>query len=115
MDEERWQVRRTALRTTWLHRHQQPASSSQEWLRSAFLPALNFPLSVLTFSYFGQVKNAVDAAIAACSDPFDLLGAIENARQQAEDSEGETRERWIAKGVRELRSVEIFLLTISLC
>jgi hypothetical protein len=79
-----------------------------------FFPPSIFPLSALTLSCSGQVKNAVDAAITACSDPFDLLGAIENARQQAEDSEGETRERWIAKGVRELRSVDAFLLTTSL-
>jgi len=52
-----------------------------------------------------QVKNAVDAAITACGEPFDLLESIENARQQAEDSEGETRDMWIARGVRELRCV----------
>ncbi|GAA5856222.1 hypothetical protein JCM8547_000828 [Rhodosporidiobolus lusitaniae] len=60
-----------------------------------------------------EVKNAVDAAITACSEPFDLLGAIENARQQAEDSEGETREKWIARGVRELRAYFFLILFMS--
>uniref|UniRef100_A0A0K3CRK6 BY PROTMAP: gi/472580415/gb/EMS18219.1/ metal ion binding protein [Rhodosporidium toruloides NP11] gi/647403677/emb/CDR49761.1/ RHTO0S32e00298g1_1 [Rhodosporidium toruloides] n=1 Tax=Rhodotorula toruloides TaxID=5286 RepID=A0A0K3CRK6_RHOTO len=51
-----------------------------------------------------EIKNAVDAAITACGEPFDLLESIENARQQAEDAEGETRDIWIARGLRELRA-----------
>ncbi|POY76292.1 hypothetical protein BMF94_0487 [Rhodotorula taiwanensis] len=50
-----------------------------------------------------EVKNAVDAAITACGEPFDLLDAIEDARQKAEDAEGEERERWLARGLRDLR------------
>ncbi|GAA5826021.1 hypothetical protein JCM11251_000094 [Rhodosporidiobolus azoricus] len=60
-----------------------------------------------------EVKNAVDAAITACGEPFDLLESIENARQQAEDSEGETREKWIARGVREVRAY--FFLILFMC
>ncbi|BGP42410.1 hypothetical protein JCM10450v2_006504 [Rhodotorula kratochvilovae] len=60
-----------------------------------------------------EVKNAVDAAITACGDPFDLLEAIENARQHAEDSEGETRDKWVARGVRELRGYFFLILFMS--
>ncbi|GAA5990599.1 hypothetical protein JCM11641_007799 [Rhodosporidiobolus odoratus] len=60
-----------------------------------------------------EVKNAVDAAITACGEPFDLLESIENARQQAEDSEGETREKWIARGVRELRAYFFLILFMT--
>ncbi|GJN93415.1 hypothetical protein Rhopal_006470-T1 [Rhodotorula paludigena] len=57
-----------------------------------------------------EVKNAVDAAVTACGEPFDLLEAVENARQQALDSEGETRDKWIARGVRELRAYFFLIL-----
>ncbi|GAA6033114.1 hypothetical protein JCM8097_002951 [Rhodosporidiobolus ruineniae] len=60
-----------------------------------------------------EVKNAVDAAITACGEPFDLLDAIENARQQAEDSEGETREKWVQRGVRELRAYFFLILFMT--
>ncbi|GAA6056946.1 hypothetical protein JCM3770_007157 [Rhodotorula araucariae] len=60
-----------------------------------------------------EVKNAVDAAITACGDPFDLLDAIESARQQAEDSEGDTRDKWVARGVRELRGYFFLILFMS--
>ncbi|BGP13466.1 hypothetical protein JCM10213v2_001386 [Rhodosporidiobolus nylandii] len=60
-----------------------------------------------------EVKNAVDAAITACGEPFDLLESIESARQAAEDSEGETREKWVARGVRELRGYFFLILFAS--
>ncbi|GAA5911266.1 hypothetical protein JCM6882_004080 [Rhodosporidiobolus microsporus] len=61
-----------------------------------------------------EVKNAVDAAITACGEPFDLLESIENARQQAEDSEeGAVRDKWIARGVRELRAYFFLIVFMS--
>ncbi|GAA6022381.1 hypothetical protein JCM10207_004746 [Rhodosporidiobolus poonsookiae] len=61
-----------------------------------------------------EVKNAVDAAITACGEPFDLLDSIENARQEAEDAEDDTaRDKWVAKGVRELRAYFFLILFMA--
>ncbi|CEQ43057.1 SPOSA6832_04952 [Sporobolomyces salmonicolor] len=56
-----------------------------------------------------EVKNAVDQAITVCGHPFDLLNSIEDARQHAEDAKTDfEREKWIARGLRELRCTCLF-------
>ncbi|GAA5966606.1 hypothetical protein JCM21900_001467 [Sporobolomyces salmonicolor] len=58
-----------------------------------------------------EVKNAVDQAITVCGHPFDLLSSIEDARQHAEDAKTDfEREKWIARGLRELRAYFFLLL-----
>ncbi|GAA5942648.1 hypothetical protein JCM1841_006801 [Sporobolomyces salmonicolor] len=58
-----------------------------------------------------EVKNAVDQAITVCGHPFDLLNSIEDARQHAEDAKTDfEREKWIARGLRELRAYFFLLL-----
>lgn len=55
-----------------------------------------------------EVKDAVDEAITACSEPFDMLESIEDARQAAEDAQSEfDKDKWVARGLKELRSVSL--------
>ncbi|GAA5953720.1 hypothetical protein JCM8115_004129 [Rhodotorula mucilaginosa] len=94
----------------------------QDWLRSGGKVAaprstrpsytvINNLLRVIKNGF--EVKNAVDAAVTACGEPFDLLDAIEHARQKAEDTEGEEREHWIARGVRDLRGYFFMILFMA--
>ncbi|SCV73360.1 BQ2448_7286 [Microbotryum intermedium] len=61
-----------------------------------------------------EVKAAVDEAIDACRETYDLLDSIEEARQQAEDAKDHTelRSKLIAKGLQSLRSY-YFLIIFS--
>ncbi|SGZ32317.1 BQ5605_C040g11854 [Microbotryum silenes-dioicae] len=61
-----------------------------------------------------EIKAAVDEAIAACRETYDLLDSIEDARQQAEDAKDqpELRNKFVAKGLQSLRSY-YFLIIFS--
>ncbi|KAK4055018.1 hypothetical protein OIO90_003359 [Microbotryomycetes sp. JL221] len=62
-----------------------------------------------------EVKNAVDEAITACGHTFDLLDAIEESRQAAEDA-GENQElkhSHIAHGLHNLRAYYFLILFSS--
>lgn len=52
-----------------------------------------------------EVKNAVDEAITACGSTFDILDAIEEARQEAEDSKdnSELKQQRVSRGLHNLR------------
>lgn len=58
-----------------------------------------------------EVKNAVDDAITACSEPYDLLDSIEKARQSAEDAklQGDMEQVKVRteRGVQNLRCVRL--------
>lgn len=60
-----------------------------------------------TIRHGQEVKNAVDEAITACSQAYDLLESIEDARQAAEDvtDNPDLRQQKVAKGLNHLRSV----------
>lgn len=58
-----------------------------------------------TIRHGQEVKNAVDQAITACGDTFDLLDSIEDARQAAEEAQDnqEAKQQHVSLGLKYLR------------
>ncbi|KAK4703550.1 hypothetical protein P7C70_g2674, partial [Phenoliferia sp. Uapishka_3] len=64
-----------------------------------------------------EVKHAVDAAITACSEPYDLLDSIERSRQSAEDAKLQGDEEQVKirteRGIQNLRAYYFLILFAS--